>query len=175
MILERYHPESELAKVELTRRLEDDELRRVAVRAANERDAADALDPHPRLSRRQHRQGGLKPTDLQELPPRREAVRRSEPPRKPPAPEPPSGLPLPRVAQGDALPGGRGRDEALPLALDREQDARRGAGACTRRCTGPGPPTLHLLPRSRGCATPCPPGKRCSLTREKIWRSLLAK
>ena len=39
MTLERYHPESELAKVELTRRLEDDELRRVAVRAANERDA----------------------------------------------------------------------------------------------------------------------------------------
>ena len=40
MTLERYHPEPELAKVELTRRLEDDELRRVAVRAANERDAA---------------------------------------------------------------------------------------------------------------------------------------
>ena len=40
MTLARHHPESELALTTLTRRLDDDELRRLAVKAANERDAA---------------------------------------------------------------------------------------------------------------------------------------
>ena len=40
MTLERYEPESELAQVHHTRSLDDDELRRVAVKAATDRDAA---------------------------------------------------------------------------------------------------------------------------------------